>query len=93
MPRTNVRGVFCIDVILNGEAEKDPVQKPLQSPWPLILTMPCHPGPLFSPRLVTPATVLFDYLGLQSLRSHDPRMGTGSAYAISIANRVAALRI
>jgi hypothetical protein len=35
---------FCIDVILNGEAEKDPVQKPLQSPWPLILTMPCHPG-------------------------------------------------
>ena len=86
MPRTNVRGVFCIDVILNGEAEKDPVQKPLQSPWPLILTMPCHPA-------VTPDTVLFDYLGLQSLRSHDPRMGTGSAYAISIANRVAVLRI
>ena len=36
--------VFYVDVILNGEAEKDPVQKPLQSPWLLILTMPCHPG-------------------------------------------------
>ena len=42
--------VFYVDVILNGEAEKDPVQKPLQSPWPLILTSPCHPGFNLSPR-------------------------------------------